>query len=154
MKIKYFSRTLLSGMFVVATTIALAACGGGGGTEGGDDDGRGGDDESHYAGRDCMASGCHDSSIEADKRWSYAGTVYTDAGGTTAAVGATVTITQNDGTTIQRITDSLGNFYTRSGTPSAVYTASVNGGTAMVAKQTNGSCSASGCHGSGTLKIY
>ncbi|MGK7346569.1 MAG: hypothetical protein ACNS63_12260 [Candidatus Nitrospinota bacterium M3_3B_026] len=101
---------------------------------------------SHNAGRDCIE--CHN--------LKYAGTVYTDATASAAAAGEVIVINQDNGMTLEITADASGNFYTTEGDPSVGYTATVKGNsTGMVAKQTNGACSSSGCHdGAATPRVY
>lgn len=102
---------------------------------------------SHNAGRDCIE--CH-----GDLK--YAGTVYTDATGSATAPGEVIVINQGDGKALEITADGSGNFYTTEGDPSVGYTATVKGNAVgMVAIQTSGACSSSGCHdGAATPRVY
>ncbi len=66
------------------------------------------------AGMGCMdAAGCHNSGLGLGTNapaYSYAGTVYTDAGGATPAAGSTVFVT-SAGVTKRLLADSAGNFF-------------------------------------------
>jgi hypothetical protein len=70
------------------------------------------DDNTPHSDRACMDSGCHNpASLGTDAPpYSYAGTAYTDATGTTPAAGATIFITAA-GTTRKLVTDAAGNFF-------------------------------------------
>jgi hypothetical protein len=148
---KHLMRAFLAALLVAAPVVALSACGGGGSSTGesDDDNNSGGDregessasEDSHQQGQDCLSSGCHDSRMESDKRFKYAGT---SSGG----VGSTVTIVENDGTTYTLTVDQTNNFYTLRGNPSGGYTATQT--STMVTKPTSGSCNASGCHDGAT----
>lgn len=106
---------------------------------------------SHHIGRDCVS--CHDT-LEASKRYVYAGSVYTGVDGTTAAAaGKIVQITESSGTKIYVTTDRNGNFYTIRGTRGATYSATIVGNTVgMVSSATNGGCAS--CHGAAFPVIY
>lgn len=135
-------------LILTAPALILTGCGSSGGSSAssssnGSDDEGGDNGASHHAGRDCVA--CH-ATLEADKRYVYAGTVYTSAAGTTPSVGSVVEITESSGTRISVTTDSNGNFYTTRGTRGATYSATVKGNTlGMISTATNGGCSS--CHG-------
>ena len=125
-------RSILDKSLIALVAIAmvgmLSACGDDDeGTEGGG---------THNAGRNCLD--CHG--------WSYAGTVYTDATGATAAPNRAVDITEASGAVVSFLTDANGNFY-GNGNPGGGYSSTVRGiTTPMVASQTNGGCNAGGCH--------
>src|SRR3990170_7825510 len=76
-----------------------------------DDDEGEDDDESHNAGRNCLTSGCHSGSGE--HHFSIGGTIYTDANGTHARVGAKIKVIDTNGSTIKLTSNQLGNFYTQ-----------------------------------------
>ena len=104
----------------------------------------------HNAGRDCSQSGCHG--------FVYSGTVYSDLNGSSAVEGATVTVTENDGTVRTFTSNSVGNFYSNDGTPGAGYTVSVNSPNGaltynMAATASTGGCNNGACHNS-SLRIY
>ncbi len=128
--------------FVVPALLALAACvgdvQGGGGSSSGSGSGSGGADAAidapklmwvdaasgsgtnlpcenattpngdghHYAGMDCL-NGCH------DHGFTLAGTLFTNATGNQPVPGATITIVDSNNQTIDLVTASNGNFYTR-----------------------------------------
>jgi len=118
------------------------------------------------AGMACVASGCHLEGMTGTNApaYSYAGTVYTTAAGTTPAAGSTIFIT-SAGTTRKLIADSDGNFFidplllaspgnqittntqaTQCPTITPMVGALVAGG---------GNCSATGtCHGGSEGKIH
>jgi hypothetical protein len=126
-------RGLMTRIFVIVTLLFASACDVGtvlANTGSGDDDGSGGsncankadpaptahphlDDGTPHAGRGCMdAAGCHNAGLglgSSAPEYSYAGTVYTDAGGATPAAGATVFVT-SAGVTKKLLADSAGNF--------------------------------------------
>jgi len=118
------------------------------------------------AGQACVASGCHlpGSTGTNAPPFSYAGTVYTTAAGTTPATSAVVMVT-NAGTTRKLIADSDGNFYedpallaapTNQATANTAATAcptSTPMAGALVAG--GGNCSAGGtCHGGSEGKVH
>jgi len=118
------------------------------------------------AGQACVASGCHLDGMTGTNApsFSYAGTVYTTAAGTTPAAGSTVFITAA-GTTRKLIADTDGNFYEDPGllaAPTNQATASTAAtqcptSTPMVGALVagGGNCSAAGtCHGGSEGKIH
>ncbi len=62
------------------------------------------------AGMNCLTSGCHLNAGDPGLKFTYAGTAYTQQGGTTAATGVTVRVTYG-GTTSTTVTDDAGNFH-------------------------------------------
>ena len=102
----------------------------------------------HNPGQNCNE--CHG--------FSYAGTIYSDPDGTSAVKDAVLTITQTDGRELVMKSNSAGNFYTSSGSPTTGYLVSVTDGTNTKEKRdevTSGACNKSGCHvTSGQGKIY
>jgi len=104
-------------------------------------------DGHHNAGQDCM-NGCH------NHGFTIAGTVFTQAGGTTPVVGATVHIVQANGTTLNLVTMNNGNFYTSQtlAFPLTVNASSCPDLQAMTATVTGPSpqgCNKSGCYVNG-----
>lgn len=179
-------------MFVIVSLLFASACDvgtvlanqGGGGDAGGSGSGSGGGSncgnlvspapEAHLhtaggtsnAGMACIAAGCHlDGQMGTNApSYSYAGTVYTDAAGTTPAAGSTVFVTAG-GTTRKVVADAAGNFFV----DTALLAAPTNQATAntsatecpkitpMVGSlvQGGGNCSATGtCHGGSQGKIH
>lgn len=175
-------------MFVIVSLVFASACDVGTVLEhqgSGDDDGSDGsncgnkvdppppshphtDDGTPHAGRGCMdAAGCHNAGLglgSGAPEYSYAGTVYTDAGGATPAAGATVFVTQA-GVTKKLLTDDAGNFQIETGllpTPTATSPATTSAtqcptispmvGTLGAGQ---GNCNQGGtCHGGGQGKIH
>lgn len=154
-------RIMLALFLVLSIPSMIVSCGGSGGSSsengddnGGSDDGGGDGETSHHAGRDCGQSGCHDSSIESDKRFVYSGTVYSGANGS-AISGKVVVITETaTGNVVRTTSDASGNFYTLRGTRGSAYSATIEGNTlGMISQATNGSCNS--CHnGTITAKVY
>ncbi|HEY6034221.1 MAG TPA: hypothetical protein VIV58_08180 [Kofleriaceae bacterium] len=179
-------------MFVIVSLLFASACDvgtvlanqGGGGDAGGSGSGSGGGSNcgnlvspapqahTHIAGGTsnagvaCIAAGCHlDGQMGAGApSYSYAGTVYTDAGGATPAAGSTMFFTAA-GTTRKIVADAAGNFFVET----ALLAAPTNQATAntsatqcptispMVGSlvQGGGNCSATGsCHGGTQGKIH
>ncbi len=98
----------------------------------------------HYSGYNC--SNCHS--------FEFGGTVYTDASGGSPVSGVQVQITGSNGSTANFTTNSYGNFWTSSSSPTPPYTTSIsyNGNTiSMVSSFSDGSCN--GCHSNGS-RIY
>ncbi len=62
------------------------------------------------AGLDCLAAGCH-SAGGGGGQFQFAGTIYTQTGGTTAAAGVTVRVSFG-GSVVTAVSDDHGNFYT------------------------------------------
>jgi hypothetical protein len=143
-------------LLLTAPTLILTGCGGssGGSSSSSGDSSSGGSSGgsgiSHHAGQDCVA--CH-ATLESNKRYVYAGTVYANAAGTAISAGSVVEITESSGAKISATTDNSGNFYTTSGTRGATYNATVKGNKlGMTATATNGGCST--CHGVTTTVIF
>ncbi|HHT9114299.1 MAG TPA: carboxypeptidase-like regulatory domain-containing protein [Candidatus Wunengus sp. YC65] len=118
------------------------------GEEGGEEGGEGGegDEGSHNAGRNCLTSGCHSGSGE--EHFSIGGTIYTDADGTDARVGAEIKVVDTNGRTTTLTSDQLGNFHTGKsmGAPFTI-TASYQGREVkMPSEASSGGCNADGCH--------
>lgn len=122
------------------------------GEEGGKDGGEGGegDEGSHNAGRNCLTSGCHSGSGE--EHFSIGGTIYTDADGTDARVGAKIKVIDTNGRTTTLTSDQLGNFRTgKSMEAPFTITVSYQGrDVKMPSEASGGGCNADGCHVSGS----
>ena len=106
-------------------------------------------DESHNAGRNCLTSGCHSGSGE--EYFSSGGTIYTDADGTDARVGAEIKVVDTNGRTTTLTSDQLGNFYTQKSV-NAPFTITVSyqgRKVKMPSEASGGGCNADGCHVSG-----
>ena len=106
-------------------------------------------DESHNAGRNCLTSGCH--SGVGEKRFYIGGTIYTDADGTNARVGAKIKVIDTNGSTIKLTSDQLGNFYTQKSV-NAPFTITVSyqgRKVKMPSEASGGGCNTDGCHISG-----
>ena len=138
---------LYSALFLMAfSSLALIACG-----EFFEDEGpegtSNGSGSTHNTGQNCI--GCHDG-VE------YAGTIYSDASGSSTVSGATIVVTQNNGDVITMVSDRSGNFWSNSGNADVGYSTTVTGNSVdMVASQSSGACSAGGCHdGSSTARVY
>jgi len=118
------------------------------------------------AGMACIAAGCHLDGMMGTgaPSYSYAGTVYTDAAGTTPAAGSTIFITAA-GTTRKVVADAAGNFFLET----ALLAAPTNQATANTSAtqcptitpmvgalvQGGGNCSTTGtCHGGSQGKIH
>ncbi|HHT9107250.1 MAG TPA: carboxypeptidase-like regulatory domain-containing protein [Candidatus Wunengus sp. YC63] len=117
----------------------------------GEDDEEGEDEEgSHNAGRNCLTSGCHSGSGE--ERFSIGGTIYTDADGTDARVGAKIKVIDTNGSTATLTSNQIGNFYTeKSMTAPFTITASYQGREVeMPTEASGGGCNADGCHAEGS----
>jgi hypothetical protein len=63
----------------------------------------------HRPGQPCIL--CHDGALGDPQRFIIAGTVFQTSGANVAAVGATVKLTDANGTSIQVATNAAGNFY-------------------------------------------
>lgn len=63
----------------------------------------------HRPGQPCIL--CHDGALGDPQRFTVAGTVFQTSGSRTPAEGATVTLTDANGTVIQVATNAAGNFY-------------------------------------------
>lgn len=105
----------------------------------------------HNPGTDCMNS-CHNHGFTA------AGTLYAAAGSQTPVSGATVTIVDAHGATVNAVSQSNGNFYTSTALsyPISVFASSCPSLTPMVAKvTTTAGCNSGGaCHGGSQGKIH
>ncbi|MDO8141626.1 MAG: carboxypeptidase-like regulatory domain-containing protein [Candidatus Brocadiales bacterium] len=123
----------------------------GGGDDSGDEgsDGSEGDEGSHNAGKNCLTSGCHASG---ENHFYLGGTIYTDADGTKARVGAKIKVVDTNGSTVNLMSDQLGNFYSgKNMTTPFTITASYQGREVkMPSEASGGGCNADGCHVSGS----
>lgn len=114
-----------------------------------DDDGEDeeeGDEETHNAGRNCLASGCHSNGKE--HRFSIGGTIYTDADGTARRSGAEIKVTDATGNTAILRSDGLGNFYSEKylKAPFAVSASYEGREVKMPIPAPDGGCNAESCH--------
>jgi hypothetical protein len=102
----------------------------------------------HNAGADCM--NCHNGSIAT--HFYVGGTAYTTATSSTPLVGATITVIDKNGTSVDLVTSTNGNFYTSTvlTPPLAVYASKCPTLMPMTAKVSNPGCNASGCHVAGS----
>ncbi len=124
----------------------------------GDDDDEDGEDEdegSHNAGKNCLTSGCH--AAGGEKRFYLGGTIYTDADGVAARVGAQVKVVDANGVTVTLTSDPLGNIYSSKGMTSPfTITVSYQGRMVkMLDTASGGGCNADGCHVAGSAgRVY
>lgn len=114
-----------------------------------------GEDETHKAGQDCMASGCHPIS-GGEKPFAVGGTIYMDPDGLTKLTGAVVKIVDANKKTLTLRSDSIGNIYqrTKNGTIAYPYTVSVSyhgREVKMLTLAEHGSCNAVNCHITGRV---
>jgi hypothetical protein len=104
----------------------------------------------HNAGQNCMDS-CH------NHGFTVAGTLYAGANSNTAVVGATITVKDANGQTVDVVTQQNGNFYTSTQVafPLTVMASSCPNATKMTAQvaQGGGGCNQSGCHNA-ALKMH
>lgn len=106
-------------------------------------------DGHHNPGMDCMDS-CH------NHGFTIAGTAYTATSGSTAAAGATITVVDNAGHSMDLVVQSNGNFYTATAVtfPLTIYASECPSVQMMTANVTaNGStvgCNQTNCHASGS----
>lgn len=117
----------------------------------GEDNEEGEDGEgSHNAGRNCLTSGCHSGSGE--EHFSLGGTIYTDADGTDARVGAKIKVIDTNGSTVTSTSNQAGNFYTEKSMKAPfTITASYEGREVkMPTEASGGGCNADGCHADGS----
>ena len=105
-------------------------------------------------GQNCLQANCHNMAVPGTGAtgFTFAGTLYTTAGGGTAAGGATVQV-KFGGQTVMATTDSDGNFYSSSPVtfPANTDVTSCPTVHAMTGQlQTgNGACASTGCHTAG-----
>ncbi|MBX3156206.1 MAG: hypothetical protein KF773_09430 [Deltaproteobacteria bacterium] len=102
-------------------------------------------DGHHFSGRDCM-DGCH------NHGFTLAGTLFTNATGNTAYVGATITIVDANNARTDLVVRQNGNFYTSKSFafPVKVRASSCPLGKDMVATSPNGRCNSGACHNQST----
>lgn len=107
-------------------------------------------DTSHNAGRSCSGKSCHGSE---GPSFLIGGTVYQDYAATTPAVGVEVRVVDKNGNAASTYSDSVGNFYIRSGTTNVAFPAHVGVRDAttsrpMIAELSGamGSCGQASCH--------
>jgi hypothetical protein len=97
----------------------------------------------HNPGQDCM-NACH------NHGFTVAGTVYTTANSNTAVIGATITVKDANGQTVDIVTQQNGNFYTSTPVvfPLTVMASSCPAASKMTAQvaQGGGGCNQSNCH--------
>ena len=109
----------------------------------------------HNPGRSCGDKGCHGSGGEGPA-FLIGGTIYTDYAGTTPAVGVEIRVVDTNNNAASTYSDSVGNFYIRSGSSSVALPAYVgardgNISRPMVTQLTGGmgSCNQATCHATG-----
>jgi hypothetical protein len=112
----------------------------------------------HNAGLACQ--NCHDGTGPAPL-WTLAGTLYTDANGSAALAGGTITVTDADGQTFDIVTATNGNFWTNRPVayPVQIVASRCPDAKAMpFGVEAPGSCNAGGCHsapgGNGPGRIH
>jgi hypothetical protein len=108
-------------------------------------------DGNHNEGQDCLQGGCH--ALGGDgPLWTVAGTLYTDALGTAPKVGAIVTIRDANGTIIDMISATNGNFWTSTPVqfPLETFTSECPNLRPMVSQSAVGGCNMAGCHDLGS----
>ena len=106
----------------------------------------------HNAGQDCQ-QGCH------NHGFSFSGTLYTSAAGTTIASGATITAIDANGAVIEVVSQTNGNFYATTPVtfPIAIYASSCPTVQHMSATVVagDGGCNKTGCHtAAGTGRVH
>jgi len=103
--------------------------------------------QGHKAGQNCL--NCH-ATMSASRRWTVAGTLYSDAQGSSALSGATITVTDSNGTVIKLVSHSNGNFYTNKTVtfPLSISASKCPDTQVMEDPLTEGGCN--GCHTSGS----
>jgi hypothetical protein len=101
----------------------------------------------HNTGQSCMQS-CH------NHGFTVAGTLYTNDTGNTGFAGATISLTQNNGQTIDLVVNSDGNFYTKQTVafPVLVIASACPSAVKMPLASSDGNCNKSGCHVGGSAK--
>jgi hypothetical protein len=100
----------------------------------------------HNPGLACLQAGCHAAGGEGPT-FTLAGTAYTDALGTAPQVGATITVRDAVGLTVDLPTQQNGNFYSAAvlQMPVSVYASECPGIMQMTATAA-GDCNTGGCH--------
>lgn len=106
-------------------------------------------DGRHNPGMSCFQS-CH------NHNFTLAGTLYTNSTGNSAFVGATVTITDNNGAVQKLVTASNGNFYSKQAFafPVLVIASACPSAVKMTNSTTNGDCNKAGCHNGGPNQMH
>jgi hypothetical protein len=103
-------------------------------------------------GQNCLTANCHNPAALGNGAlaFTFAGTLYTTAGGTTPATGVTVRIKFGSGPPVTAVTDMDGNFYSSTAVTfpaNADVTSCPTVKPMMSQLQTgNGACSSTGCH--------
>ena len=107
-------------------------------------------DGHHNSGMDCM--GCHTH----DHGFTLAGTLYMNATGNTAFIGANITITDANDQQINIVTASGGNFWTKQAIafPVTILASDCPSATKMNASVTTGHCNQAGCHPGGPMQMH
>jgi hypothetical protein len=103
----------------------------------------------HNPGQNCGVTGCHGGG-GGGPVWTASGTLYTSAAGTTPMVGATVTVIDANGVTIDLVTAQNGNFYTGNAIalPAKVFASQCPSLAQMISTVSAGSCNS--CHVGGS----
>ncbi len=103
----------------------------------------------HNAGQACIA--CH--AAEGGPTYTLAGTLYGDAAGAATLAGATITVVDAQGTVVDLVTRTNGNFFTSAPLtfPVQVMASRCPDAAAMAGAvtSTGGDCNSSGCHAAG-----
>ena len=109
----------------------------------------------HNPGTNCGVSGCHGGG-GGGPRWTASGTLYKSAAGGTPLAGATVTVVDANGVTLDLVTAQNGNFYTGNtiALPATVYASQCPTLTQMVSSVSNGSCNSCHVGGSATGAVH
>ena len=102
-------------------------------------------DGQHNPGQSCFLN-CH------NHGFTMAGTLYTNATGNSAFVGATITVIDNNNVTRKYVTRTNGNFYTSDpiAFPALVIASSCPSAVRMTLASSTGDCNRGGCHVGGT----
>ncbi|MCB9562328.1 MAG: hypothetical protein H6708_18135 [Kofleriaceae bacterium] len=108
----------------------------------------------HNAGQACIA--CHAGNAGPD--YTIAGTLYATAAGGATVAGATITVVDANGTTVDLVTKTNGNFFTTQNLalPVRVMASQCPAAAEMSASVSNGDCNSSGCHSAsgGAGRVY
>ena len=101
--------------------------------------------EGHQAGTDCMS--CHDS-MTGSRRWTVAGTLYSDASGSSPVSGATIIVNDAAGAALRLVTHPNGNFSTNEAVelPLSVAASLCPDSAEMLSSASSGGCNS--CHDS------
>lgn len=99
--------------------------------------------EGHRAGEDCLS--CH-ASMSGSRQWTVAGTLYSDASGSSPVGGATIVVEDAGGAEHRLVTHPNGNFYTNEAVdlPLSVSASLCPDSAEMLSSATSGSCNS--CH--------